>query len=748
MNNEALTAAVRAAAITLLAALLLPVTAGAGLAETADDRALRAAAGGGDLGSVERLLAGGADPNVPDHEGRTAVHYAAEWAESDVMAAVLAAGGNPDAQDSDGVAPLHLAAVFPYFEPDSQASIRILLRHRANPGLADDEGRTALHLVARQHSEAASVRDLLWAGADPDRADRRGDAPLHYAVGRNSGFSTDVVAALAEGGADGSTAGQSGETPLQLFARIGTDDGGMVDALVDAGADVDAKNPDRYGETPLHTAIRNGGSSENHRVVEALLAAGADPCIKDAFGYIPYNTAREGGYVHGILGNAGGSDIGCDGRETTVADYVVDPADWPGETTARANVRSGPGIGHHVARTLEAGAAVHVTGVVRNRDWLVVAVSGETVFIHASLVGEVEEESEVAIEPEPAQASGGAESSDPMRTETWTRPVCVLENGETGMIASTEFWQAVDRGVCVGVVEVEVTATCDTRAARCDWPCTGNLECMGEWTVSPRFPFPDHAAEARAVAAAARADPDATRAEALALVEEFFGVVRSWGSPSSDAEEETAAVAEDDAPTVVESGDAPVATGDVARAQAIATEPKCADLPRDVPWNTVCWRDLARPSDCLVLVLRNDFDINNYVNTLGLEELTWNGACEGGVATGEGALTWTLRGDNMVKRYTGQLVDGVRQGDWVEEWYSYSMVRGWVRGAYVDGQRHSRWSEQSGLLSDDPRFQCTTEWRMVHGERDGHRVRRCNDGHCSLRDYDAAEDYWFVVEYC
>ena len=81
--------------------------------------------------------------------------------------------------------------------------------------------------------------------------------------------------------------------------------------------------PKPDGETPLHTAIRNGGNLENPKVVEALLGSGADPCITDAAGYIPYNTAREGGTVHSMLANAGGSDFTCDDApEIVEADLV------------------------------------------------------------------------------------------------------------------------------------------------------------------------------------------------------------------------------------------------------------------------------------------------------------------------------------------------------------------------------------------------------------------------------------------
>ena len=321
MTRSIVNAPCRVAVTVMLAATLLLVMTDMARAETVEESELRAAAGSGNTGEVARLIAEGTDPNVPDHNGRTALHHAAETAQARTLNALLEAGGNPDVQDRDGSTPLHLAALFPYFEPDSQSSIRVLLNYRADPDLADRDGRTPLHLVARMHLDAASVLDLLRSGADAGRADSRGDTPLHYAVDRHSKFSADVVAALVDGGAGGNTVGGGGETPLQIFARFGANDGRIVHALVDGGADPNAKNPD--GETPLHTAIRNGGNLENPKVVEALLGSGADPCITDAAGYIPYNTAREGGTVHSMLANAGGSDFTCDDApEIVEADLV------------------------------------------------------------------------------------------------------------------------------------------------------------------------------------------------------------------------------------------------------------------------------------------------------------------------------------------------------------------------------------------------------------------------------------------
>ena len=190
------------------------------------------------------------------------------------------------------------------------------------------------------HQHATSVLDLLKSGADAGKADSRGDTPLHFAVDRHSKFSADVVEALVDGGASGRAVGGGGETPLQLFARAGTNDGRIVHALVDAGANPDDRNPD--GETPLHTAIRSGGQSEKPKVVEALLAAGADPCIRDASGYIPYSTAREGGAVHTMLANAGGYDRACDDApEIVEADQRMQASKRPTCAAVRARTTTG-----------------------------------------------------------------------------------------------------------------------------------------------------------------------------------------------------------------------------------------------------------------------------------------------------------------------------------------------------------------------------------------------------------------------
>ena len=693
--------------------LLLAATPGAG-AETADERALRSAAGSGDVGHAKYLLARGTDPNVPDHNGWTAVHRAAIGALTSVLRVLLEAGGKPDVRDEDGNAPLHLAAAFPYFEPDSQASIRVLLFHGANPNLADRGGRTPLHVAARSHQEATSIRELQRSGASPNRAANRGNTPLHYAVGRDSKFSADVVEALVNGGARGDAVGSEGETPLQLFARVGTNNGRIVDALLDAGADPDAKNPD--GETPMHTAIRNGGNAEHPKVVEALLAAGADPCIKDSAGYIPYNTAREGGTVHGLLANAGGSDIGCEGSDVPAADYAVDPADWTGETTTRANIRSGPGTDHDVKWTLDGGVQVQVTGTVRNTDWLRVQAAGDTAFIHASLVREAE--TSTAMEMVEEDSDEGTAGTDSMRVLTWTLPVCVTAYGGLGRYPTWELYQTIDMGLCVGAVEIDMTSRCDTRKSQCNWPCS-SAECVKEWTTEPAWPFADHAAEARAVAEAARENPESTKAEGLARAEAFslYDAKEQDAMPQDETEAQVAAMVDEEGVAEETGGEsAPQASG--------PPDPVCLQ-----DWgeegNPGCWMEITDKAGCYFWYI---FSANT------METVTWSGDCADGKASGTGQEVWTFVWGGNPTTTTGQgsYVDGKKHGHWLERWGTNDSIQ---EGPYVDGLRHGYWEDRRSF--GGPEF-LYKDGHYEYGKRHGRWVYQKSDEGC---------DGWFEYDH-
>ena len=116
----------------------------------------------------------------------------------------------------------------------------------------------------------------MAAGADVDAWTRHPDGhgrlenytPLHEAAGGNE--DPAVVAALLEAGADVNARGISDRTPLHR-AAAGNENPPVIALLLRAGADVNARA--RGGRTPLHEAgARNG----NPDVIAALVESGAD----------------------------------------------------------------------------------------------------------------------------------------------------------------------------------------------------------------------------------------------------------------------------------------------------------------------------------------------------------------------------------------------------------------------------------------------------------------------------------------
>ncbi len=292
-------------------ALAVACEAGVGAHDGADT--VVEAARAGDVATVRALLKRGGDVNQAQGDGMTALHYAAQLGQVDLVQMLLSAGANVKATTRlGGYTPLHLASL-----SGNASAVAALIASGASADARTSTGATALMLAARSGS-VDTVTRLVENGAPVNAADKaNGQTALMVAAGLDR---ADVVRALVARGADTSLAStvvnlakltqeveadplngqvrrnapasasesmqvagltrpytynelisaQGGLTALHFAARQGA--ASSVAVLVESGAAIDQPSPgDRA--TPLLVAIING----HFDVARYLLGKGANP---------------------------------------------------------------------------------------------------------------------------------------------------------------------------------------------------------------------------------------------------------------------------------------------------------------------------------------------------------------------------------------------------------------------------------------------------------------------------------------
>ena len=249
----------------------------------------------GSLDATRALLEVGADPDLTDPDGATALVLAIINAHYDVAALLVQKGANPNIADSEaGMAALYAAVDMntlavghgrPNTKPSGTLSavdlIEILLAHGADPN-----AQLKAPLMQRHHT----------AG---DRALGEGSTPLMRAA------KTGDIAAmrlLVAAGADPKRTQPDGVNALMLAAGLGWRDGSPAAPSFDQGSEEAALEAIRYclelgldlqattnaGDTALHAAVSGRGSA---KIIRFLVEQGANLDAKDKRGRTPLDLA-------------------------------------------------------------------------------------------------------------------------------------------------------------------------------------------------------------------------------------------------------------------------------------------------------------------------------------------------------------------------------------------------------------------------------------------------------------------------
>jgi ankyrin repeat protein len=200
-------------------------------------------------------------------------------------------------------------------DSDDEPAVGALLG--AHPDLAsirDDDGVSAIlhalyrgrRAIAEQLAAVVGDLDVFDAAAlgraprvralvavDPELARARtadGFTALHYPAFFGGAEAADTAQALIDAGADVNARSDNDFSVLPIHSAVAGGHDDVVAVLIGAGADVNARQ--RHGWTPLHGAAQNGSPAS----VERLLAAGADRAARNDDGVTAADLARDAGH--------------------------------------------------------------------------------------------------------------------------------------------------------------------------------------------------------------------------------------------------------------------------------------------------------------------------------------------------------------------------------------------------------------------------------------------------------------------
>jgi uncharacterized protein len=257
--------------------------------------------------------------------GWSALMYAAREGAIDAVRALADAGANPDLMDPEGTTALIIAIINAHWDTAS-----VLIEKGANLNLADIKGMTPLYAAIDMHTlgdtfgrpypsppliegSVGIIQQLLAKGADPnarlkgpilkrvyDAGDGRlgeGATPFMRAARK---CDVTVMKLLLEAGADPKLTQKSGNNALMLAAGSVSSGGDETQRIseeqaraairIGLAAGLDVNETNATGDTVMHTAATTAGGLRS--VIRLLAESGARLDIKNKGGRTPLEAAE------------------------------------------------------------------------------------------------------------------------------------------------------------------------------------------------------------------------------------------------------------------------------------------------------------------------------------------------------------------------------------------------------------------------------------------------------------------------
>ncbi len=224
---------------------------------------------------VKKELKNGADVNVKNKNGATALMWAAKFSQNPkVIEVLIDEGADVNAKDNDGFTALMLASGF-----QKTDTVKALLKAGADVNAKNKDGATAL-MSAAMFQKTDTVKALLKAGADVNAKDNDGTTVLMLATKFSQ--NPKVIEVLIDEGADVNAKNKNGATALMLAAMGQKTD--TIKALLKAGADVNVIAND--GNITAVSAALNKNPEVHSLILQAMDTEGYCKLTKNNSFYI------------------------------------------------------------------------------------------------------------------------------------------------------------------------------------------------------------------------------------------------------------------------------------------------------------------------------------------------------------------------------------------------------------------------------------------------------------------------------